>query len=106
MFAENANCDVALVGSGSIRLKEMGPMVTLKDMMQVFPYNDSFTRFTVTGEQLWRVFSHIMRPKNRNGEGECYQVNGSVHAIYDEASACLKAWKLTVSRSIMTRITR
>lgn len=85
IFAESTNCDVALIGSGSIRLKEMGPIVTLRDMNQVFPYDEAFMRFTVTGEQLWRIFSYIMRAENRNGEGECYQVNRGVRAVYDES---------------------
>lgn len=94
MFAENANCDVALIGSGSIRLKEMGPVVTLRDMMQVYPYEDTFTRFTITGEQLRRIFAHIMRPENRTGEGECYQVNRGVRAVYDSAARRLDSLEI------------
>ncbi len=85
IFAENANCDVAFIGSGAIRLEAMGPVVTLRDMMQVYPYEDAFTRFTITGEQLRGIFAHIMRPENRTGEGECYQVNGGVRAVFNNA---------------------
>jgi 5'-nucleotidase len=91
IFAENASCNVAFVGSGSIRLEEMGPVVALGDLFQVYPYNDSFTRFTITGAQLRRMFAHIMRTENRNGEGECYQVNGSVCAVYDDAAHKLES---------------
>jgi 5'-nucleotidase len=38
----------------------------------------------VNGEKLKRIFAHIMRIENRNGEGECYQVNGKVGATYSE----------------------
>ncbi|MDO8688740.1 MAG: metallophosphoesterase [Dehalococcoidia bacterium] len=38
----------------------------------------------VNGAQLRRTFAHIMRKENRDGEGECYQVNRAVKAIYDE----------------------
>jgi 5'-nucleotidase / UDP-sugar diphosphatase len=95
IFAENAGCDVALIGSGSIRQKEMGPMVTLGDVGQVFPYDTSFSRFTITGEQLGAIFMHIMRAENRNGEGECCQVNSSVRAVYDEMACKLES--LTIS---------
>jgi 5'-nucleotidase len=78
-------CDVMFVGSGSIRSKELGPVVTLKDYRACFPYADSFNRFTVTGGSLKRMFAHFMRPENRNGEGECYQVNGRIRAIFDES---------------------
>ncbi len=83
-FAYMSECDVMLVGSGSIRVKEMGPIVTLKDFKSCFPYDDSLNRFTVNGEKLIRIFSHFMRKENRNGEGECYQVNSRVKAVYDD----------------------
>ena len=91
IFAGNAGCDVALIGSGSIRQKEMGPVVTLGDLMQIFPYDSSFSRFTITGEQLGGIFTHIMRAENRNGEGECCQVNDSVRAVYDETACKLES---------------
>ncbi len=53
--------DVAFIASGSIRSKELGPVVTLKDFLTCFPYNDMLTRYTVTGGQLSGIFSHIMR---------------------------------------------
>ena len=83
-LAENAECDVILAGSGSIRGKQMGPVVTLKDVLTCFPYDDSLSRYTINGEKLKRIFNHIMRIENRNGEGECYQVNGKVKAVYSE----------------------
>lgn len=83
-FAEVAECDVMLVGSGSIRVKEMGPLVTLRDLYTCFPYDDTLTRYTISGSRLKKIFTHIMRTENRNSEGECYQVNGKVRAIYSD----------------------
>jgi 5'-nucleotidase len=84
-FAQRAECDVMLVGSGSIRVKKLGPAVTLKDFLACFPYDDTLTRFTITGVHLKRIFAHIMRPENRTGEGECYQVNSKVKAVYSNS---------------------
>jgi 5'-nucleotidase len=81
-FAEVAECDVMLVGSGSIRAKEMGPLVTLRDLLSCFPFDDSLYRYTISGNQINKIFAHIMRPENRNSEGECYQVNSTVRATY------------------------
>ena len=75
-----------LVGSGSIRSKELGPAVTLKDYRACFPYPDFLSRFIIDGTQLKRIFTHIMRPENRNSEGECYQVNGKIRAVYNNAA--------------------
>jgi 5'-nucleotidase / UDP-sugar diphosphatase len=84
-FADAALCDVMMVGSGSIRREQVGPLVTLSDMIECFPYDDVLTRFTVDGKKLRRIFARIMRPENRDGEGECYQVNAGVRAVYDDA---------------------
>jgi len=81
-FCENAQADIMLVGSGSIRVKELGPLVTLKDFLAMFPYDDSVKRFEVMGSVLKKIFGHIMRLDNRDGEGECYQVNNGVSAAY------------------------
>lgn len=83
-FADVAQSDVMLVGSGSIRVKEMGPLVTLKDLYTCFPFDDSLTKYSISGSKLKKIFTHIMRTENRNSEGECYQVNDKVRALYSD----------------------
>jgi 5'-nucleotidase / UDP-sugar diphosphatase len=84
IFAEKCQSDIVLVGSGSIRVNKLGPVVCLKDLLSLFPYDDFLCRHEINGKQLRQIFSHIMRLVNRDGEGECYQVNGNVKAIYDD----------------------
>ncbi len=93
-FRENADCDIAFVGSGSIRVKETGPMVTLMDLMQMFPYDDTLTRYCITGGKMYDIFTHIMRIQNRDGEGECYQISSGVEAIYDDSKEELISLKM------------
>jgi 5'-nucleotidase/UDP-sugar diphosphatase len=93
-LAESLQADVMLLGAGSVRVKELGPVVTLMDFMSCFPYDDSVTRFTVTGDTLRRMFGHWMRTSNRDGEGECYQVNGAVRAVYDDAAGALRSLEI------------
>ena len=88
-LAEAGQMDVMLLGSGSVRSKEMGPLVTLGNFTACFPYADTLTRFTVTGATLRKMFNHWMRPENRTGEGECYQVNGAVRVVYNESAHAL-----------------
>ncbi len=83
MLAPAVSSDVVLLGAGSIRVESLGPAVTLGDLLACFPYDDTLLRFTVSGEQLERTFGHIMRNENRDGEGECYQVNAGVRAVFD-----------------------
>ena len=93
-FTKSAECDVVLVGSGSIRVEKIGPAVTLKDLMTCFPYDDVLTRYTVTGAQLKKIFNFIMRTENRNSEGECYQINNGVKAIYNDPKHRLVSLKI------------
>jgi 5'-nucleotidase len=88
-FAESAQADTALIGSGSIRVKEMGPLVTLRDFKACFPYDDFLNRYTISGKRLKQIFTHIMRLDNRDGEGECYQVNSSLKVVYDDKTSSL-----------------
>jgi 5'-nucleotidase / UDP-sugar diphosphatase len=84
-LAEWGEIDVMLLGSGSIRVPTLGPLVTLGDFLACFPFTDSLTRFTVTGAILWRMFEHWMRPENRTRRGECYQVNHGIKAVYNNS---------------------
>ncbi len=86
IFGQRAGVDVMFVGSGSIRGAELGPLVTLGNLMSIFPYDDSLHKFTITGAQLKDTFGYIMRPENRDGEGECYQINRGVSAVYVDAT--------------------
>jgi len=84
IFADSYDTDVVLVGSGSIRVPSLGPEVELKDLLACFPYDDSLSTHLITGKQLKTIFSQFMRPENRTGEGECYQVNKGIKATYND----------------------
>jgi len=90
-MAEWGEIDVMLLGSGSLRSSSLGPLITFGDFMACFPFTDTLTRFTVTGTRLWEMFNHWMRPENRSQEGECYQVNAKVMAVYDDGTRQLKS---------------
>jgi 5'-nucleotidase/UDP-sugar diphosphatase len=91
IFAQRAQADVMFLGSGSIRGTELGPLVTLGNLKSIFAFDDTLFKVTITGAQLKRIFSHIMRPDNRDGEGECYQVNQGVKAVYVDDSSQLES---------------
>jgi 5'-nucleotidase len=85
IFAQLDSLDVVFVASGSIRGKELGPLVTLNDMKIVFPYDDTLYKFRVTGVHLVKIFTHIMRPENRiAGQSEYFQVNKGIKAVYSD----------------------
>ncbi len=90
IFAQRAHVDVMFLGSGSIRGTELGPLVTLGNLRSIFAFDDTLYKFAITGAQLRRIFSHIMRPENRDGEGECFQVNQGVKAVHSDTSRALE----------------
>ena len=94
ILATRAGVDVMFLGSGSIRQKEMGPVVTLGGLRTVYPYDGPLYKCTVTGAQLRQMFARFMRPANRGGEGECYQVNRGVKAVYNNATETLASLAL------------
>lgn len=85
-LADMSDTDIILIGSGSIRAEELGPVVTLGELKPCFPYEDSLTKYSINGAQLKKIFSHILRIENRDGEGECFQVNSKVKAVYSDES--------------------
>ncbi len=91
IFKERADVDVAITGSGSIRLKEMGPIITLGDLIAVFPFSDSLIKFKIKGKNLRKIFSNFMSNENRVKDGEYYQVNRRVKAIYNETKNALES---------------
>ena len=84
--------DVTLIGSGSIRRTKLGPLVTLSDIKEVFPYDDVLYKLKVTGVQLTQIFAHIMRLENRiPGESCCFQVSKGIQAIYSNSQNQLES---------------
>jgi 5'-nucleotidase/UDP-sugar diphosphatase len=94
IFRDVSTSDVMLVGSGSIRSAALGPAVTLGDIRACFPFYDCIRRYTVSGARLRQIFAHIMRPDNRDGEGECYQVSAGIRAVYNDTSKTLESLTL------------
>jgi len=94
IFGGRANVDVMFLGSGSIRGTSLGPLVTLGDLRSIFAFDDALYKFTITGAQLKGIFRHIMRLDNRDGEGECYQINQGVKAVYVDATGELESLTL------------
>ncbi|MEL7035496.1 MAG: bifunctional UDP-sugar hydrolase/5'-nucleotidase [Cyanobacteria bacterium J06592_8] len=95
IFAQIQPIDVVLVGSGSIRGQELGPLVTLSDLKKVYPYDGPLFAVKVTGAQLKQIFAHFMRPENRTpGESNYFQVNKGVEAVYSDANNNLESLKV------------
>ena len=61
ILQESLRLDIMLVGSGSIRTTELGPIVLLSDFAECFPYDDVVHMLNVSGAQLRRMILHAAR---------------------------------------------
>lgn len=82
-FRDALGLDIMMVGSGSIRAQEMGPIVLLEDLNEVFPYNDEVYRITVNGGQLRRMICYTLREGALEGLTEFYQYSKGLVIEFD-----------------------
>ena len=88
---EQLDVDLAIVGSGSIRRETLGPIVTLKDYIEVFPFTGPVVRFRLTGRQLRHLVTFMLReesftdPDNNEwfqfSKGFCCEFDRGNHSI-------------------------
>ena len=79
--------DVFLLGSGSIRTEQLGPVVTRGDLNECFPYDDSVHAVYMTGAQLKRACLRFLRDEALAGEHtEFYQLSHGLVVEYDQAT--------------------
>ena len=90
LMAWEASFDVMLFSSGSIRKKELGPVIEYQDMIENTPFDDPIYMVEVTGEQLRRICLHLMRDDAWVGETEFYQFSKALHLTYRKSTHTLE----------------
>ncbi len=55
--------DLAIVQSGSIRLKECGPILTASTLRQLYPFDDRYCLVSMTGRQIRDCFDYLFSIK-------------------------------------------
>ena len=82
IFRDNLGLDIMLLGSGSLRIPAMGPLVTLRELTQMFPYQDEIYRVAVTGAQLKGMIDYLFRPEALESDhSEFYQFSSGLKVI-------------------------
>ena len=82
----DSSFDIMMVGSGSIRKKELGPVLEYQDMVENTPFDDAIWMFEVTGAQFRRIVKHLMRDDAWKGETEFYQFSRGVRILYNRTT--------------------
>ena len=85
IMRDSIGSDIFLLGSGSIRKTELGPVVTKGDLHECFPYDDSAHLIYVTGRQLKHMIKHMLRDVALTGEHtEFYQLSRGMLVEYSQ----------------------
>ena len=88
--------ELAMLGSGCIRGETMGPIVTLGDLLEVFPYKNPVIGFQITGEQLRRAVTFLMRDEAILMEDHCenFQFSKGFFCEYDSRTHSMLQLKM------------
>ncbi len=78
--------DLMLLGSGSLRKSEMGPIVTMADLYAIFPFAEAVHQLKLTGRQLKHLFTTVMDPQKDTTSYEHYQLSQGSQIIYDNTN--------------------
>ena len=87
IMKESLHLDLMLLGSGSVRSTELGPIVLLSDLTECFPYDDAIYLLRVTGAQLKRMIFYMLRDETWEGTHcEFYQFSDGMRVVYEKAA--------------------
>ncbi len=92
LMAWEASYDVMLFGSGSIRKKELGPVIEYQDMVENTPFDDNLYMVEVTGAQIRRIFQHLFRDEAWVGETEFYQISSALRVTYRKSTHTIETF--------------
>ena len=82
----DSSFEVMLFASGSIRLKEMGPIVQFQELKECVPYNAPVYMLEVTGAQFRKMMKFMLRDEAlaEGAHSEFYQVSKGMKMVYDQ----------------------
>ena len=63
---DQIGADLAIIGSGSIRKTTLGPIVTLRDFIEIFPFSEPAMGLRLSGKQLRHGVKFMLREESFN----------------------------------------
>ena len=85
--------DIMMMASGSIRKKELGPIVEYQDMLENTPFDDVLWMLRVTGAQFRRMVQYLLRDEAWEGHTEFYQFSKGVRILYRKSTHTIEEFK-------------
>lgn len=92
IMQDGSSFDLMILGSGSLRLPVLGPVVHLQDLKEFFPYDDALHMLTVSGAQLRRMVAHILREEAFSGHTEFYQFSHQLKVTWSRSRQCFDSF--------------
>ena len=88
--------DLVLIGSGSIRLPSLGPLVTYKDFIEAFPFAEPAYGFRINGKQLRHVVTFMLREDSfiDSEHNEWFQFSKGFCCEFDRGSHTIISLKM------------
>ena len=84
---EMLGVDIMLVGTGSLRTFEAGPIFTLRALMETYPYEETGHLLTVSGSLLRKMVLYILSDEAYEGDHtEFFQFSHGMRIEYDRKS--------------------
>ncbi len=93
LFQEGSSFDLMMLGSGSIRKTELGPVITIQDLRENTPYDDCLWTLTVSGEKLRRMISYVFRDEAWQGHTEFFQYSRGIRIVWDVKQKVLREFQ-------------
>lgn len=81
----DSSFDIMVLGSGSLRLPELGPILHLQDLREFFPFDDPLYMIEVTGKQLRHMIAYVMRDEYLTGHTEFYQYSKDFRFVWSKS---------------------
>ena len=90
MLQDESSFELMIMGTGSIRKQELGPLIEYQDMVENTPFDDTLWMLKVTGAQLRRMVTHIMRDDAWEGHTEFYAFSQGFHCVWRKSTHTLE----------------
>jgi len=83
-YLDSIKADIVMVGSGSIRKTQAGPIITHRDLIEIMPFEEKLYCLRVSGEQFKHMYAYMLREEALVGNHtEFYQFSRGVSVEYD-----------------------
>ncbi len=93
IMQDESSFDIMMFGSGSIRKKELGPIVEYQEMLENTPFDDVVWMVDFNGAQFRRMVQYILRDDAWRGDTEFYQFSRGVRIKYRKSTHTIEELK-------------